>query len=297
MTLVKVTSRAVLVVCAALVAGCGSSPTPPGGGASGGASPHGSHPPGHTTSGGTTPGGTTGGGTTAALSPVMYAPTDPCSGITKPETTITSAPFTCQEEWGSYNATLIPGQTAFSGHAFNLTFPSTVSVQPTTTATEAVAWADDFLRDQLFVITDEEGGDYSVATAISGTPAGTTQTAIARGAHILFPECALPSHLSAALLSPAQVATLVTNGWPSATNEALVLTFPACPAGLTAVFPPMSTGPHPVPSTSPSPIPLSSSGGSLVISGSIQNVAPFGPVWIPNGVGACSNPVFAPVCQ
>jgi hypothetical protein len=104
------------------------------------------------------------------------------------------------------------------------------------------------------------------------------------------PPCGYPSALRVAGIDAAARAYLEQRGWPGASGTAIVATFPACPGvDVTTVDAggQRSTTTKRFGQDRP---------GSVVASGSVQDIAPFGSVWVVDGYEPCGAPALSPVC-
>lgn len=262
-----------------LLAGCGGSSSSPGPasyrgtGNGGGGSPSGQGA-----------GGSPGAGSLATTAPApvaAYPSGDPCAALAS-TVPVGSAPPACGAAWRTMQTSAIPGQDLT--RLFPL--PSSVGVASGVDPVTAAQWAEAFIRTDEFQRWAEVHGNLIMDTALDppGHGGGLIETAMANGAQIIEPPCSAPTHLVAVNLGEAEVAALHAQGWPSPSASALLVTFPPC-SGTVIKFP---TGTQ---TTNITKTPI-----TRLVSGTVQSLAPFGPIWVIDGDAPCGLQGLATVC-
>lgn len=207
---------------------------------------------------------------------------DPCR---MPSTVpFSEAPKTCEYEWSSASTTYVPGADAM--HMVQA--PSVVYADAGVSTSTAATVADAYIRQLELSFWAMKYDDIAMLSTLSGQLAQENQIfqALKNGAVVhAMPACVGPSNLQVVSVSKAAQTYLQSQGWAYASTEGLVITNPPC-SGLVLLEPGGQLVVAGKAATS----------SSYLLTGSVENVAPYGLIWVMNGESGCGVPALRNTC-
>ena len=198
---------------------------------------------------------------------------NPCS---MPATSaFSTVPNACQLEWAPTGTTYVPGEDAMK----LVPAPSSATYQQGVSSAQAQSYSQAFIRTIELSFWAMKYNNATMLSLLDGPIASgdlILKNLQSGGVVKSLPSCLGPTSVEVVTVSQSAVNYLVSQGWSSPSQVGLVATYPAC-SGLTMLL----TGGRTVTygaSTRPY---------SIFYTGSIEQVSPFGGIWITNGQGQC----------
>ncbi len=222
---------------------------------------------------------------TVTINPKTYpSPDDPCYGLPK-SVSLLSAPAACEAEWQMQGVTVIPGEDISQSSPI----PRKVLIASGVPVDTGTAAALAFYRYEVlstFLVLH----NYTGANAVIDTPSYVKYdrilTEMLAGATVAeVPDCAEPTSLRVAPVPQSVHDYLTRVGWPQPSSYAVIANFSACP-GITFV----GQG------NIRKQLFGNNAAATTITTGSIQDIAPFGKVWVMDGYGICGVAALKPVC-
>ena len=226
---------------------------------------------------------------TVTLAPLTYSdPASPCTGMQATTTlaNANAASADCAAAWVNLRADKVPGNDLMAA----ATTPKQAQVAAGLDLPNATAAANAFYEAAALQRFAYQDNNRTLITALDteqylGNDLVFTELTRNAGTTQAVPDCYLPTSIRVVPV-PADVnGYLASLGWPSPSSTAIVANYSAC-AGITFLYPTHTTKTL-FGQTTP---------GAAVITGHIENIAPFGDLWITDGYGICGEPQLKAVC-
>lgn len=220
---------------------------------------------------------TVAGSGSVTISASLYDASSPCASVTV-TTPIYAAPQACIAAFAPIGATTVPGSSLLS----NSNLPNTIQYGPGVSASEAT---QDATGEERTAIFETWAVEINSLKALSVLNPDTTNdywyNAIKTGYEVIsVPACSLPFRMEVVTLNASEQQTLQTSS-----PVAIVETFHPCQGVKTDVY----TGKTYY-------LEGNSQTTSVVESGQLETVAPFGTIWVSTSSLACGTAAIAAAC-
>ena len=233
------------------------------------------------------------GDVSVALNPTSYSSGSSCVGVkqTEPRTVV---PSDCATQWLAMDSAYVAGQDLMTaGYPAGTPMPKRATVSSAISPSVGAADATAYFRTTAFSEWALQYTDQAVVSTIDTLHYANRDPILAlwnQAAYIAQPPaCGYPTSFRVAATDSATQEYLGEQGWSQASKTAVIATFPACPGvdvtirqgnGVTTTTKKFGQA----------------NSGSAIVTGFVENIGPFGDLWVVDGYEACGPSQLKALC-
>ncbi len=230
--------------------------------------------------------GAVAGDTKVSLSPLTYSdPASPCRGQAQ-TVTFGKLSTACSDAWIDLQPQHVPGEDVMQLATTPKSALLAATVDPATGTADATAFYETaaltrfaYQDNNRFLVQRLDTNAYTRFDLVFNEitqPGGHTTS---------VPDCNLPVSIRVTVVDSSVTGYLTSLSWPQPSTTAVVATYAPC-AGISFAYQDGRTATKFGQRTA----------GSAVVTGHIENIAPFGNLWVTDGYAICGEPQLARVC-